>query len=124
MLDEGGHVCEGSAMNIFIIRDNKLITSGVTENILEGITRDCIITIAREELGLEVIERKIDRTELYVADEAFFCGTGAQVSGIGSIDKYNLGTGDVGNITKQIQDLYFEIVKGNNPKYMHWCEIV
>lgn len=123
LLDDSGHVCEGSAMNIFLIRNGQLITSGITNNILEGITRDCIIKIAKN-LGLDVIERQIDRTELYIADEAFFCGTGAQISAINSIDHYILGDGKIGNITQTIQDKYFDIVQGNQPKYADWYEIV
>ena len=84
---------EGSAENIFIVRDGVLITPPVTDNILEGITRKVIIELAREELGLQVMERSIDRTELYVADEAFFCGTGVQVVAIAQIDHRPVGTG-------------------------------
>lgn len=116
-LTEEGHVSEGSAMNLFIIRDGKLITSGVTENILEGITRQTIIKIAKEELGIETEVRTIDRTELYIADEAFFCGTGAQVAPISKIDNYELGNGGIGPIAKKLQALYFDICYGRNSKY-------
>jgi branched-chain amino acid aminotransferase len=86
-----------------------------------GITRATIMQIAREKLGLETMERKIDRTELYVADEAFFCGTGVQVAAIASIDHRPVGTGKLGPIVKGIRDLYFDIVKGKVEEYRHWC---
>lgn len=124
VLSECGHVTEGSAMNFYLVQDNKLITSKVTDNILVGITRDAIRQIAENELGLEVIERDIDRTELYISDEAFFCGTGAQVSSITSIDHRPLGDGKFGPVTKKIQDLYFDIVRGKVDKYKHWCRPV
>lgn len=121
MLDDRGHVCEGSAMNLFMLRDNKLITSPVTNNILEGITRTTIIKLAQEELGLEVIERDIDRTELFIADELFFCGTGAQISSIGNVDHYTIGKENtIGSITQKIQDLYFKLVRGELEKYQDY----
>lgn len=121
VLTEDGVVTEGSAMNLFIVEDGKLITTQTTDNILKGITRDTIIQLAKEVLGLEVEERVIDRTELYVADEAFYCGTGAQVSPIVSIDNRNLGDGKVGPISTQLQKLYFDVVKGRVPEYKKWC---
>lgn len=121
VLDQNGHVSEGSAENLFIVRDGKLITTPVTANILEGITRSTIIQIAREELGIEVIERPIDRSELYVAEEAFFCGTGVQVAAIASIDHRPVGAGKLGPVVKQIRDLYFDIVRGRVPKYAEWA---
>ena len=121
MLDDRGHVCEGSAMNLFMVRNGKLITSPLSNNVLEGITRDSIIEIAEKELGISVIERQIDRSELFIADEVFFCGTGAQVSAIGNIDHYKIGNGEMGEITKKIQELYFDIVRGKVARYSHWC---
>jgi len=120
MLDDRGHVCEGSAMNLFLVKDDRLITSAITDNILEGITRDTIIQIAAKELGIETIERSIDRTELYFADEVFLCGTGAQISAAGSIDHYQIGTGQIGSITKKLQDIYFKLVRGEMPQYSNW----
>lgn len=120
-LGADGHVSEGSAENLFIVRNGQLITPPVTADLLEGITRATIIQLAREELGIEVVERTIDRTELYVCDEAFFVGTGAQVSPIASIDRRPIGDGTVGKISKQIQELYFAVVKGQVQKYRHWC---
>lgn len=120
-LTSQGHVSEGSAENIFLVRDGKLITPPVTEDILEGITRDTIIALATEALGLTVVERAIDRTELYIADEAFFVGTGAQVSPIAEIDRRPVGDGGIGPISRRIQELYFEVVKGRVPQFRHWC---
>lgn len=119
-----GHVSEGSAMNIFLVRKGKLVTPPPTENILEGVTRDSIITLAKEELGLEVEERIIDRTELYRAEEAFFTGTAAQVAPITRIDHREVGDGKIGSITQRIQNLYFDVVKNRVPKYSHWCTLV
>ena len=116
-LNEDGHVAEGSAMNLIIVKDDTLITSMGTENILEGITRSFISKIAREELGYKVQYRSIDRSELYTADEAFFCGTGAQVAPITSIDDYVIGTGNVGKVATSIQDLYTKICLGKVEKY-------
>ncbi|MFO7318637.1 MAG: branched-chain amino acid transaminase [Limnochordia bacterium] len=123
-LTADGHVSEGSAENLFIVRKGKLITPPVTDDILEGITRATIIELATRELGLEVIERPIDRTELYIADEAFFVGTGAQVSPIAEIDRRVIGNGGIGPISRKIQQLYFDVVKGKVPKYRHWCQPV
>lgn len=116
-LTESGHVAEGSAMNLFIIREGKLITSPVSEDILEGITRSFVIEIAQKELNLEVEIRNIDRSELYIADEIFFCGTGAQIVAVGSVDHYSIGDQGIGKITKQIQELYINICRGNVSKY-------
>src|SRR5690606_10184217 len=116
-----GHVSEGSAENIFIVRRGRLITPPVSADVLEGITRDTIIELAQKELGLEVVERPIDRTELYLAEEAFFVGTGAQVAPIAEIDRRPIGDGRIGPITREIQALYFRVVKGQEPKYRHWC---
>ncbi len=121
VLNENGHVSEGSAENLFLVRDGKLITPPVTENILEGITRSTIMQFAREQFGLETVERPIDRTELYVADEAFFCGTGVQIAAIASIDNRPVGMGKIGPITKKIRDYYFDIVRGKVEIYRHWC---
>lgn len=121
VLDENGMVTEGSAMNLFLVQNGKLITTMKTDNILVGITRDTIMELAKDVLGLEVEERAISRTELYISDEAFYCGTGAQVSPIVSIDERVLGDGNVGPISKELQKLYFDVVKGKVPKYKKWC---
>ena len=119
-----GFISEGSAENIFLIRDGRLITPPLSDDILEGITRDTVMELAREELGIETTERAIGRTELYVADEAFLCGTGAQVSPIAQVDKRPLGGGRIGPITAKIQALYFDVVKGKQKKYSHWLTAV
>ena len=121
MLDEAGQVTEGSAMNMFLVQNGKLVTTMKTDNILVGVTRNTIIELARDVLGIETEERAIDRTELYISDEAFYCGTGAQVSPIVEIDTRKLGDGNVGPISKELQKLYFDVVKGKVPKYKKWC---
>ncbi len=124
VLNSDGTVSEGSAMNLFMVRNGRLITPGKTENILEGITRDAIIKIAKNEFGIETDERSVDRTELYMAEEAFYCGTGAQVAPVTSIDNRDVGDGTVGEITKKIQEFYFEVVKNKHPQYSDWCVMV
>ena len=124
VLSQDGHVSEGSAMNLFLVRDGKLVTTPVSENILEGITRTTIIEIAKNECEIETEIRKIDRTELYICDEVFFCGTGAQVSPITKIDHREVGNGKVGLVSKKLQDLYFEVVRGKHSKYKKWCTAV
>ena len=121
---DGRHVSEGSAMNIFMVRNDMLITPSVTNDILEGITRNIVIEIASMIGDLKVVERPIDRTELYIADELFFCGTGAQISPIGSVDKRVVADGEMGPITRRIQELYFKIVKNEVEEYSHWCKMV
>jgi branched-chain amino acid aminotransferase len=121
VLNERGHVCEGSAENVFIVRDGRVITPPVEEDILEGITRSTIMEFARTELGLPVVERPINRTEFYVADEAFFVGTGVQVVAITKVDHRPVGTGKMGPIVRAIRDLYFKVVRGEVDRYRHWC---
>ncbi|MEA2573316.1 MAG: branched-chain amino acid aminotransferase [Chloroflexia bacterium] len=121
MLDSNGHVSEGSAENLFMLRGGTVYTPPVTENILEGITRLTIMTLLREELGLAVVEREIDRTELYVCDELILCGTGAQIAPVTSVDHRPIGAGTVGELGSALQTLYFDVVRGNVPKYLHWC---
>ena len=114
-------MAEGSGENIFLVIDGKLVTPAIYENILIGITRNTVIELAKNELGLEVIERPIERTELYMAEEAFFTGTAAHVSPIAQIDHRLVGDGEIGPITRKLQGLYFDIIEGKNPKYMDWC---
>ncbi|MGB8706724.1 MAG: branched-chain amino acid transaminase [Dehalococcoidia bacterium] len=121
LLNHDGHVSEGSGENIFLVLEGKLVTPPSSDNILMGITRDTVMYLARNELGLEVVERSVDRSELYVADEAFFSGTAAHVSPILEVDHRRVGNGEIGKITKELQRLYFEVIKGKNPKYLHWC---
>ena len=121
VLNENGHVSEGSAENVFMVRQGKVITPRVTDNILEGITRRTIIALLRDEFHLEVIERSIDRSELYLAEELFFVGTGVQITAITRIDYRQVGNGKMGPITNQLRDMYFDVVRGYVPKYRHWC---
>jgi len=121
VLDESGHLSEGSAENLFLVRDGTLITPSVTSNILEGITRETIITLAREEMGMQTVERVIDRSEVYVCDEAFLTGTGVQVAAITQIEHRPIGTGTIGPVVSRLRQLYFNVVRGKNPAYLHWC---
>ena len=121
VLTHDGHVSEGSAENIFIVRDGELMTPAASENILEGITRKTIMELAKAEFGLETTERQIDRSELYISDEVFFCGTGVQVAAVVEIDGRPVGDGKIGPIVEKVRDLYFDVVKGNVKKYKHWC---
>ena len=118
MLNLAGKVAEGSGANLFIVRNGTLITSPITDDILEGITRRSVFMFARD-AGIPVEEREIDRSELYVADEAFFCGTGAQVASIGNVDGRPVGNGERGDITRTIQDIFFACVRGQDGKYDH-----
>ena len=119
-LTRDGHVSEGGSANLFMVRDGQLITPSVTDDILEGITRDSIITVAREELGLTVQERAIDRSELFIADEVFFCGTGAQVAPCVSVDGRVVGDGKIGPIARRIGDVYFAIARGDDKRHAEW----
>ena len=103
-----------------MVRDGVVITPPITSNILEGITRRTLLELIREELMIEVVEREIDRSELYICEEAFYCGTGAQVTPISEIDHRPVGNGGVGKITNEIRELYFRIVFGKEAKYMDW----
>ena len=120
VLNQDGHVAEGSAANFFMIRDGVVYTPPITANILEGITRRSVIHLLREDLGLEVVERQIDRTEVYLADEAFFCGTGVQIAPITRVDQRALGDGTIGPVVREINKLYFNVVSGRVEKYRHW----
>jgi len=120
VLTQEGHISEGSAMNVFLVRDGLLLTPPITDNVLEGITRRTAIELARQELGLEVVERLIDRTEAYLASEMFFTGTAAQVAAVTSVDHRPVGDGKMGPITTQIQKFFADAVRGKLPKYRHW----
>ncbi|MBO9367639.1 MAG: branched-chain amino acid transaminase [Chloroflexi bacterium] len=120
VLDQNGHISEGTAMNIFMVRDGVLITPPVTENILEGITRRSVIELARAELGLTVVERSIDRTEVYICDEFFMTGTAAQIVAVTRVDHRPVGNGSMGPITAKLRALFEDVVRGRNPKYAHW----
>lgn len=119
MLNANGFVCEGSAENIFIVRDGTLITPGNADDILEGITRRSVISLAKD-LNIPVEVRSVSRSELYICQEAFFSGTGVQVAWIGQIDKRKVGNGKKGKITSLLQEKFFHIVRGEDPRYKEW----
>lgn len=122
MLTHEGKVSEGSAANIFLLMNGEFVTPAVTENILLGVTRDTVIQLAHREFNRITRERKIDRTELYIADEILLCGTGVQIAPVVSVDHRPIGDGKVGPMGKQLQDLYFDIVRGKRPEYSkEWC---
>lgn len=119
-LDGNGHVSEGSAMNIFMVRDGMVITPPVTDNILEGITRRSVMELARDEMGLEVVERSIDRTEVSIAEELFMTGTAAQIVSVTKVDHRPIGTGKMGPITTRLRELFDDVVRAKNKKYSKW----
>ena len=121
MLTPDGYVSEGTGENIFLVTGGKLVTPASYNNILMGITRNVVITLAQNELCMETIERPVDRCELYTADECFFTGTAANITPVGAIDHRNVGNGEIGEITGKLQQLYSDIIQGNNPKYFDWC---
>lgn len=124
VLNQAGHLAEGSAENVFMMRNGELLTPPVTENILEGITRRSVMELAREELDLEVIERPIDRTEVYLADEFFMVGTAAQITAVTRVDFRPIGTGEMGPVTAKLRALYDDVVRGKVPRYRKWVEPV
>src|SRR4051812_4573152 len=119
VLTESGHASEGSAENLFMVRDGVLVTPPVVDDILEGITRQGIIELATD-MGIEVVARSIDRSELYIADEVFLCGTGAQLSPVIEVDHRPVGSGAIGPVTGQLKDRYFDVVRGKVAEYSHW----
>ena len=121
MLSPDGHVSEGSGENIFLVVKGKLVTPACNSNILMGITRDTVIELARNELGIETIERQIDRSEIYTAEECFLTGTAAHLTPIAEVDRRKIGDGEIGLITKKLQEIFFNVIVGNNPKYQSWC---
>lgn len=122
MLDVDGTVAEGSGENIFIVRKG-IIKTPPSLGILEGITRDSVITIAKD-LGLEVREEKISRDEVYIADEMFLCGTAAEITPVREVDRRTIGEGKPGPITRKLQEVFFKVVRGEDPKYQHWLDYV
>ncbi|MBX5492669.1 MAG: branched-chain amino acid transaminase [Chloroflexi bacterium] len=121
MLTKDDYVCEGSGENIFAVIRGQLVTPDPSQDILVGITRDSVIQLARDELGIPTIERSLARNELYVADEVFMTGTAAHVSPVIEIDHRPIGTGAIGPITARLRELYFQAIYGRHPKYLHWC---
>lgn len=124
LLDSNGKISEGSAANIFIVRNGVALTPGVTDSILEGITRRTLIQFLRDDLAVPVEERSIDRTELLLASEAFLCGTGVGIVPITRVDHRPIGTGKPGEVTTALEKLYGDVVRGRAPKYRNWCEPV
>jgi branched-chain amino acid aminotransferase len=120
VLTVDGHVSEGSAENIFMLKDRTFVTPPVTDDILEGVTRTLLMGVIKDELGLPVVERSIDRTELYTCDELLLCGTGAQISPVIEVDRRMVGSGRVGEFTQELQNIYFGAVRGESPKYKDW----
>ena len=121
MLTPDGHVSEGSGENIFLVLDGKLVTPASDNHILMGITRDTVIKLAQQELGIETKERKVDPSELFSAQECFLTGTAAHITPIAEIDNRKIANGEIGQITKKLQQLYSEIIRGNNQKFLDWC---
>ncbi len=115
-----GHVSEGSAENLFMVKDGTFVTPPVTDDILEGVTRQLLMKVIQDELNMSVIERSIDRTELYTCDELLLCGTGAQISPVIEVDRRPVGNGKVGEFTQELQGIYFGAVRGEAPKYKDW----
>jgi branched-chain amino acid aminotransferase len=124
LLTHDGHVSEGSGENIFLVIDGKLVTPPSSDNILVGITRDTIMKLAKNELGIDTIERTVDRSELYLAEECFFSGTAAHITPIIEIDHRTIGTGEIGKITAELQKLFSQVILGRNPKYAEWYTLV
>ena len=120
VLDNNGHVSEGSAMNIFMVRDGVVVTPPVTDNILEGITRKSVMELAHKELGLDVVERSIDRTEVFIAEEMFMTGTAAQIIAVTKIDHRPVGAGVMGPVTTKLRAMYEDILRGKINRYQHW----
>ena len=121
LLNQDGHVSEGTGENIFLVKGNRLITPPLYSNILNGITRDTVIEVAQNELNITVEERPIGRGELYLADEIFLTGTAAHLTPMGELDNRSIGRGDIGPITQVLQAKYQDIIFGRDPKYLHWC---
>lgn len=120
VLNNDGHVSEASAANLFIVRKGVAITPPVTSNILEGIVRRSIIHFMHEDLNIEVVEREIDRTEVYLADEIFLCGTGVQLTPVTRVEHRVVGSGRIGPITSRVRDMFFRVVTGRVEKYRSW----
>ena len=124
ILNENGYVSEGAGQNIVMVKNNKFISPRESDDILEGITLDSVETIVKDELGMSFERRSIGRTELYQAQELFFCGTGCQVAPIVSVDHRTVGDGKPGRYTREVQGLFFDIVRGKNSRYIEWLREV
>jgi branched-chain amino acid aminotransferase len=124
VLNQDGHVSEASAANIFLVKRGALITPPVSDNVLEGITRRTVMELASKELGVPVVERSIDRTEITLADEVFLCGTGVQIAAVTRVDHRPIGSGRMGSVVSSLRDIFFEVVRGRRPAYRRWCHPV
>ena len=120
LLNESGHVAEGASCNIFLVRNGRLVTPPVSENILEGLTRDCVLELARQELHLDVVERPVDRSELYVADEIFFTGTAVELAPVVRVDHRNVGSAEIGPVTSALRRAYAGATRGSLSAYRKW----
>jgi branched-chain amino acid aminotransferase len=121
LLNQDGHVSESTAANFFMVKNGVVLTTPTADNILEGITRRTVMELLRREMNLPVVERRIDRSEIYLADEVFFCGTGIQVAAVTRVDHRPIGPGRIGATTAALRKLYFDVVRGRVPEYRHWC---
>jgi branched-chain amino acid aminotransferase len=124
VLNQDGHVAEGSAENFFLVKNGAVVTPPVTDNVLEGITRRTLLELLRDRLGVLAVERSIDRSEITLADEAFFCGTGVQIAAVTRVDHRPVGSGRMGPVVTALRALYFDVVRGLAPEYRHWCHPV
>jgi branched-chain amino acid aminotransferase len=121
MLAPDGHISEGSGENLFLVSQGKLITPAVDNHILKGITRDTAMRLAKEELGIETVERPVKLDELFKAEECFLTGTAAHITPVAEVDGRKIGDGEVGGVTKKLRKLYHGVIRGDNPKYLDWC---
>ena len=124
VLNQDGHLSEASAANVFLVKNGTAITPPVTDNVLEGITRRSVMELLRKELGVPVVERSIDRTEITLADEAFLCGTGVQIAAVTRVDHRPIGAGRMGPVVSTLRTLYFEVARGKRAEYRAWCHPV
>jgi len=124
LLNESGHVCEGSVENVFMLKGGEVVTPPVTDDVLEGFTRATVIHLLREDMGRTVVERSVDRSELYLADEVFITGTGAEISPVTRADHRAIGSGRIGPLAAALRSRYLEVACGRVPKYRDWCRPV
>ncbi len=121
MLTPDGYVSEGSGENIFVVTNGTLVTPASYDVMLVGVTRDAVTKLARNELGIETIEQRLERSELFAASECFLTGTAANITPVAEIDRRKIGDGKIGDITNKLQKIYFDVIQGRNPKYLEWC---
>jgi branched-chain amino acid aminotransferase len=121
MLTPDGYVSEGSGENIFVVTNGNLVTPPSYDVMLAGVTRDAVIRIARDELGIATVERRLERSELYTVQECFLTGTAANITPVAEIDRRKIGDGKIGEVTKKLQELYFKVIQGRDSKYLNWC---